>query len=482
MSHLHTIILATNAVTGEWYATYQKIPTVVDEGIERSGGKRITERVALDVAASNVFDALDDWSEKALWPALGSKSIEDADARELKLEIDMQGRSTALKQDMKHGEVVETRLLTTKEGAPRKRHIGIRLPSGVSYRAGDYLAILPMNPPETVKRVMKRFSLPWDAMVKIDKSAVTTLPKDKQLSVHDILSAMVELSQPVTAKLVATLTKCLADEKQSQELQALAKDDKKLKGLTLLALLEKYPSAEFSFGAFLAAMPAMRVRQYSISSSPLSDPSIATLTWSVLDAPDKSGRTHGNFLGVCSTYLERLSPGDWVQIALRPSRTGFQPPSDDTSAMIMACAGTGLAPFRAFVSERAIKKSQGAAIGPALLFYGAHAPDEDDMYKEEFDAWEQQGVVSVRRAFSAAPEQTKGCKHVQDRIWEDREEVADMFRNGAHVYLCGAGIVGIGVEQAMARIRCEQKGCSEEEAKAWVAEQKGGRYWADVFS
>jgi cytochrome P450/NADPH-cytochrome P450 reductase len=192
MSHLHTIVLATNAVTGEWYATYQKIPTVVDEGIERSGGKRITERVALDVAASNVFDALDDWSEKALWPALGSKSIEDADARELKLEIDMQGRSTALKQDMKHGEVVETRLLTTKDGAPRKRHIGIRLPSGVSYRAGDYLAILPMNPPETVKRVMKRFSLPWDAMVKIDKSAVTTLPKDKQLSVHDILSAMVE--------------------------------------------------------------------------------------------------------------------------------------------------------------------------------------------------------------------------------------------------------------------------------------------------
>jgi cytochrome P450/NADPH-cytochrome P450 reductase len=122
MSHLHTIVLATNAVTGEWYATYQKIPTVVDEGIERSGGKRITERVALDVAASNVFDALDDWSEKALWPALGSKSIEDADARELKLEIDMQGRSTALKQDMKHGEVVETRLLTTKDGAPQATH------------------------------------------------------------------------------------------------------------------------------------------------------------------------------------------------------------------------------------------------------------------------------------------------------------------------------------------------------------------------
>jgi cytochrome P450/NADPH-cytochrome P450 reductase len=474
--------LITNATIEEWYATYQRIPTVVDEGIERSGGKRIAERVALDVAASNVFDTLDDWSEKILWPALGSKSIEDAGARELKLEIEVQGRPTALKQDMKHGEVVETRLLTTKEGAPRKRHIAIRLPSGVTYRAGDYLAVLPMNPPETVKRVMKRFSLPWDAMIKIDQSAVTFLPKDKQLSVHDILSAMVELSQPITAKLVATLIKCVTDEKQSQELQDLAKDDKKLKAITLLDLLEKYPSAGFSFGAFLAAVPAMRVRQYSISSSPLSDPSIVTLTWSVIDAPDKSGRTNGNFLGVCSTYLERLSPGDWVQIALRPSRTGFHPPSDDNAAMIMACAGTGLAPFRGFMSERAIKKEQGSDVGPALLFYGLNGPDEDDMYRDEFDKWEKQGVVSVRRAFTHASEQSKGCKYVQDRIWEDRDEVADMFRKGAHVYLCGAGVLGAGVEQAMARIKRQESGCSEEEAKAWVAEQKGGRYWADVFS
>lgn len=417
-----------------------------------------------------------------MWPALGSKSIEDAGARELKLEIEVQGRPTALKQDMKHGEVVETRLLTTKEGAPRKRHIAIRLPSGVTYRAGDYLAVLPINPPETVKRVMKRFSLPWDAMIKIDQSAVTFLPKDKQLSVHDILSAMVELSQPITAKLVATLIKCVTDEKQSQELQDLAKDDKKLKAITLLDLLEKYPSAGFSFGAFLAAVPAMRVRQYSISSSPLSDPSIVTLTWSVIDAPDKSGRTNGNFLGVCSTYLERLSPGDWVQIALRPSRTGFHPPGDDNAAMIMACAGTGLAPFRGFMSERAIKKEQGSDVGPALLFYGLNGPDEDDMYRDEFDKWEKQGVVSVRRAFTHASEQSKGCKYVQDRIWEDRDEVADMFRKGAHVYLCGAGVLGAGVEQAMARIKRQESGCSEEEAKAWVAEQKGGRYWADVFS
>jgi cytochrome P450 / NADPH-cytochrome P450 reductase len=124
---------------------------------------------------------MDDWSEKKLWPALGSKINENAVSKELKLVIDMQGRSAVLKQDMKHGEVTEARLLTTKPGAMRKRHIAIRLPSGVTYKAGDYLAVLPVNPPETIKRVMKRFSLPWDTMIKIDGSAVTFLPKDQQL-------------------------------------------------------------------------------------------------------------------------------------------------------------------------------------------------------------------------------------------------------------------------------------------------------------
>jgi cytochrome P450 / NADPH-cytochrome P450 reductase len=168
----------------------------------------------------------------------------------------------------------------------------------------------------------------------------------------------------------------------------------------------------------------------------------------------------------CSTYLERLSPGDRVQISLRPSRASFHPPSDDKAAMITVCAGTGLAPFRAFVSERALKKAAGAAVGPAFLFYGLNAPDEDDMYKEEFDKWEKQGVVSVRRAFTFAAEKSKGCKFVQDRIWEDRKEVAKMFRQGAQIYMCGAGVVGVGVEQAMVKIRCEERGCSEEEAKA----------------
>lgn len=451
----------------------------------RNGGQRLTDRFALDVTEENVFDALDQWAEDKFWPALGSASIDDSAFRELKLEIDTTRRSAALKQQMEQGEVTEARLLT-KPGVSRKRHIGIRLPTGITYQAGDYLAILPTNPPATIRRVMKRFSLPWDAMMTIDPSAITFLPTGEQLSVHDILSSMVELNQSVTAKLTTTLSRCIADGKAGQDLLTRAKDPRTLESTTLLDLLEEYPSADFPFGAYLAAMPAMRIRQYSISSSPLAQPSIATLTWSVVDAPPKgqsnNNNTTANFLGTCSTYLERLTPGDKVQLALRPSRSGFHPPSDNSTPLLMACAGTGLAPFRGFVAERAIKTAAGATLAPALLFYGLSAPDEDDMYREEFDAWEAQGVVSIRRAFSQRPEMSEGCRYVQNRILHDRKEVVESFRRGALVYVCGAGRVGVGVEGVMAEIRMEERGIGEEEARRWVQEQKSERFWADIFS
>ncbi|SMQ52601.1 unnamed protein product [Zymoseptoria tritici ST99CH_3D7] len=467
----------------EWAATYQRIPKVVDEALAKIGAKRLVDREECDVAADKVFEKCDDWQEFKLWPALRKQFNVDApqDAGGLKgldLSLDTQMRSTILRQDTLIGEVTETKLLTSP-GAPRKRHIGIRLPSGTQYRAGDYLAVLPVNPPALVKRVLNRFQLPWDAMITIAESNTTSLPKGMPISAHDTLASLVEIESPVSSRVAASVSKSIPDEKAASELE-----EKLQKGnltMSLLDLLEQYPEAQISFAQFLASLPPMRIRQYSISSSPLADPSVATLTYSVIDAPNRSGGKQ-NFVGICTTYMERLSVGDRMHISLKPSRTGFHLPADDHSAIIMACAGTGLAPFRAFVAERAIKKAHGGEVGPALLFYGLNRPEEDDMYRDEFDAWEKEGVVSVRRAYTFKPEESHGTKFVQERLWHDREDVVDLFRQDAKLYLCGAGVVGQGVEGVMTRIRSEMTGENEETAKQWVQDLKGDRFWSDVFS
>jgi cytochrome P450/NADPH-cytochrome P450 reductase len=228
----------------------------------------------------------------------------------------------------------------------------------------------------------------------------------------------------------------------------------------------------------------MRIRQYSISSSPLADPSKCTITYSVIDAPTRgsSNPDKDRFLGVCSNYLRSREVGDHINVAVRPSHAGFHLPLDDTTPILMVCAGTGLAPFRAFVQERALQIQSGRKLAPALLFYGCGAPDRDAIYLDEFAAWADQGAVEVRHAFSRAPEKSAGCRHVQDRIWHDRDDAKALFIKNAQVYMCGAGVVGNEVSKVMADMYMAAKGVSREDAEEWVTRLKGVRYWADVFA
>ncbi|PTB35086.1 hypothetical protein M441DRAFT_453081 [Trichoderma asperellum CBS 433.97] len=135
----------------EWHSTYQKLPTVIDDALANGKGKRITSRAAVDVTQGNIFDVFDDWQDPKFWPELSDASgntsgSQEPGTKELKVQVNIKGRSSLLRQDVQTGEVTELRLLT-KPGAPRKRHIGIRPPTRLTYRARDYLAVLPLNPP-----------------------------------------------------------------------------------------------------------------------------------------------------------------------------------------------------------------------------------------------------------------------------------------------------------------------------------------------
>ncbi len=200
-------------------------------------------------------------------------------------------------------------------------------------------------------------------------------------------------------------------------------------------LLERYPSCALSFASFLQMLSPLKPRQYSISSSPLWSATHCTLTVAVLEAPAWSGQ--GEFQGVTSTYLARSRPGSKVAVATRASNAAFHMPESPDTPMIMTCAGTGIAPFRGFLQERAIRVGEGATLGPALLFFGCEYPDVDFLYKDELTEWAQSGVVSVRPAFSRAPD--GDVKYVQDRLWKDRADVMALMNQGAHIYVCGDG-------------------------------------------
>jgi len=187
------------------------------------------------------------------------------------------------------------------------------------------------------------------------------------------------------------------------------------KRLSVIDILVSNPALKLSLGAFINMLPAMRVRQYSISSSPLWNPSHCTLTVSVVSAPAFSG-TGDQFLGVATNFLAGLKPGDLVQVAVRPSAVAFALPADPSVPLVLFCAGSGLAPMRGFIQERATQIQSGRKdVGKVLLFYGCRHPEEDYMYSDaELKEWSEVGAVDVRPAFSRAQAQSEGCKYVQE--------------------------------------------------------------------
>jgi cytochrome P450 / NADPH-cytochrome P450 reductase len=252
------------------------------------------------------------------------------------------------------------------------------------------------------------------------------------------------------------------------------------KNVSLIDLLEEFRACELPFNIYLELLPPLKPRYYSISSSPLVDPSRCSITVGVIDGPARSGQ--GRYQGVCSSYLAEQPEGSVVEGFVRPPSTPFLPPEDPGTSMIMVAAGTGLAPFRGFLQERAMtKKEQERQVGPSLLFFGCRNPQQDYIYEEELEEFAREGITKMECAFSRLEGQPK--TYVQQSIRAQEDEVWDLLQKGALVYLCGdASRMAPDVEQSFAELYKDKTGVSEQDAETWMAGLKTShRYLVDVW-
>ena len=453
----------------DWVATYQKVPTFIESELLRKGAKSFHERGQTNVAEGTIFDDFDAWSDK-MWSKLSPEPSEEADVEGLDMKLSTSARASHLRHSVQDALVLKNEVLT-KPGDPEKRHMEFQLPTNMTYESGDYLALLPVNNITTVSRVLRRFGLPWDASMTLSKGSHTTIPTEKELSVSSVLGAYVELNSPATRKNLALLSKFAGKEITDSG--------------SIISILERYPDIRLPFPVYLSMLTSMRLRTYSISSSPLANPSIASVTFSVLSS--SNDEDHMPYLGVATNYLASLQPGITVQLHVKKSPPAFHLPLDDSSTpLILVAAGTGLAPFRGFIQERAAKIAAGKKLAPAALFIGCRGPEQDKLYTEELEKWVSDGAVQVFYAFSRQPEQSKGCKYAQDRVYEQRQLVRKLFKDGARVYVCGSSRLGRGLTDVAAKIHmeiCEEmgQGVTQEEAVKWWEELRGERYTVDVF-
>ncbi|KAF2152878.1 putative P450 monooxygenase [Myriangium duriaei CBS 260.36] len=469
----------------DWVSTYQKVPTLIDDELTKKGAERLTERGESDVAAGNIFDDFDSWIDGKFWPALSSGSSVEVDINPLDVEITSSSRVSTLKQGVFEALVEQSKLLSGP-GVSEKRMISFKLPSGISYIAGDYLDVLPLNPLETVSRVLNRFGLAWDSDITIKSNSHTTLPVGTKQPASILMGSYVELGTPASRKQILTLSRLTQDEVCRKQLEGLAANISQSR-ISVLDVLEDYPQLHVPFGLFLSMLPPMRVRQYSISSSPIVDPTVASITYNVLNVTSDGKSNSKPFLGVTTNFLKTLQIGGKAQISIKKSHYSFHLPPDPLKPIIMVCAGTGLAPFRAFVEERAAIIRGGRKVGPAMLFVGCKNRYSDGLYAAEFEAWEGQGAVKVFYAFSQDQSASKDCRYAQERIYAEKEQVYELFEQGAKVFICGAGRLGNAVKATSKKLfmeRAKERGHekTEPEADEWFEGLKVQERWSsDVF-
>ncbi|MFH9867822.1 cytochrome P450 [Streptomyces lydicus] len=459
-----------------WAATYQHVPTLIDDRLDALGGHRLLPRAEADASGDlggtvKQFAALLRTQLLARYgdPAsVGASAPDDEDTGYTVTEV-TGGPLDALAA--RHGlipmTVTEAHDLTAQDWPRPKRFLRLALPAGVTYRTADHLAVLPANTPDAVERAARALGVDLDTVLALHpgrRPGRDTLPVDRPLTVRQLLTHHLELGDRPTVDQVAVLAAHNPCPPEQHALETLAADDPR----TLIELIEAHPALRgaLTWPTILELLPPLRTRHYSVSSSPATDARHADLMVSLLPG------------GTGSTYLHTLRPGDTVLARVQPCREAFRIDPADGTPVILVAAGTGLAPFRGAVADRVAAGRR----APARLYFGCDDPAGDFLHAEEFAAAESAGAVSVRPVFSARPED--GHRFVQHRIAAEAAEVWELLQAGARVYVCGDGSrMAPGVRAAFRDLHAAHTGASPQESEAWLRElTASGRYIEDVYA
>lgn len=483
----------------DWASTYQAVPKLIDGQLEAHGGTRVRPRGEGDARAD--FDGqyqswyADLWSEMATSLKVSDKAA--GPVIQPRLRLSMVNRQTTNPVVMSYRAqpatvMVNRDLLGVDDtGADRcTRHVELRLPPGVEYATGDHLGVLPRNSAEQIRRVLAHFGLDAGTYVTIAPTGgtYTHLPLGEPAPLLGILGSCVELQDVANRHDLAVLAEHTSHPDHQAELRRMAALDDAGRAAyrqrvavpraSVMDLLEQFDTCELPFDVYLGRLPPMRPRFYSISSSPAASDS-CQLTVGVLRGPARSGQ--GSFTGIASGHIETSREGSTLFVFVRRPGIPFRPPANPHVPMIMVAAGTGMAPFRGFLQERATMLEQGVPIGPSMFFFGCREPELDYLYGDEMQAFEQAGVTQLHVAFSRRPNQ--GRTFVQHMIDAEADQVWNLMAQGAVIYVCGnASTMAPGVRAALTDMYQAKTGDTEAAAQAWLSDLRAAdRYLEDIW-
>ncbi|MFJ9010407.1 molybdopterin-dependent oxidoreductase [Streptomyces canus] len=338
--------------------------------------------------------------------------------------------------------------------------------SPLLYDAGDALGIRPLNSADLVEEWLAVTGL--DARAAVDVNGVGEVPLGEALLRHLDITRIT----PGLLRFVAERTR------DPRELKKLLRPDNKDElakwcwGRQAVDVITEY-GVTAGPQEWTQTLGRLQPRLYSISSSPLTDPHLVSLTVSVVRYENLHGRPRQ---GVCSPFLADAAPDTPVPVHVQRS-PHFRPPADPGTPMVMVGPGTGVAPFVGFLEQRRALGHR----GPNWLFFGEQHKATDFYYEDELTGLLADGTLA--RLDTAFSRDQRAKVYVQDRMREHGPLLWSWLQDGAHFYVCGdASRMAKDVDRALRDIAVLHGGLDEAGAAAYVKQlATDKRYVRDIY-
>lgn len=343
------------------------------------------------------------------------------------------------------------------------RHLEIDLgDSGLSYQPGDALGVWYHNDPDLVEEIIGLVWRTGDEKITLNGQTLT---------LREALTDHLELTQNTTV--IVEKYASLSRDERLIELLADKHQLQQYAQTTPLPDMIRQAPADLDAEQLVALLRPLTPRLYSIASAQEEVGNEVHITVGVVRY-DVEGRAR---TGGASGYLaDRLEEEGELRVFIEHN-DNFRLPANPQTPVIMIGPGTGIAPFRAFIQQRAAEGAEGLN----WLFFGNPHFTEDFLYQVEWQRYVKEGVLS--RIDLAWSRDQNHKVYVQDKLREQGAEVWRWIEKGAHIYVCGdANRMAKDVEQALLELLAEHGGMDAEQADEFLSELRvERRYQRDVY-
>lgn len=347
------------------------------------------------------------------------------------------------------GSLGKSTLLNDNGSGKKVYHLEFDLPEEIVYNPGNAVGVIPKNRQEEVGKILALLKIPDEQKIHYNNQAYTieTILKEK---------VSIQYLPPTIIKKYGLLTGTDIPETR----------------MDLYDLLRIYPLQNLlQVQELIDLLPGITPRLYTISSSPALHPCQIHLTVQMHNFQSKEEVMSG----LASEFMTTILPGTELDFFLHTQKS-FQLPPDEKD-IIMIAQGTGIAPFRSFLSER----DTIGATGKSWLFFGEENRVTDFYYQAEMQQWVSTGALhSIDTAFT---KNTMQPSTLAEKLLLRADEIWQWLEKGSYLMISGEKEpAGKAVEAALLQLISKKMDGDEKKAGLFIKQlQKEGRYAKELY-